>query len=506
MKRWIALAAALYPRSWREEFGDEFDALLDDVGPGWRVFANVLRGAIRMQMTTETNWLKLVAAMAVAGAIVAGGASFLVPPHYVSSAVISVTPQPDPVRPTSPQVLQERAAERLAVLESQVLSRSGLSVIIQEPSLDLYKAERKRIPLEDVIQEMRSNIRIQARSSTDGGLAPIVYGFSFSYPDQIKVQAVVRELATKFTEDNVWMNRMGDDAYREFWQDMSAYNDARPAPPPPVGEMVGGLNQASLPRESGPNRIISLAWGLSSGLVLGLLAALAMRWPRGLWRLSGFAAAGCVLACAASFLISDRYTSTGEIMLSPALITEDPLASIPPATPAAEFLRHMEPQILSSQHVSWIIQDMRLNLYPKERATGSAEEAIKKMLLDDVHFAVLNPAPGTQGAASAFTISFSYPDRYKAQQVVQALMNTFAELYQNQKKADADASKSATLRLITQRKAGEVLDVIDTASLPMSPETPNRLAIAAAGLVIGLLLGAITLYLRRPRTATLQPA
>ena len=28
MKRWIALAAAMYPRSWREQFGQEFDALL----------------------------------------------------------------------------------------------------------------------------------------------------------------------------------------------------------------------------------------------------------------------------------------------------------------------------------------------------------------------------------------------------------------------------------------------------------------------------------------------
>ena len=59
MKRWIAFVAVLYPRSWRDEFGDEFGALLDDVKPSWRVFRNVLGGAIQMQITEGTNWMKV---------------------------------------------------------------------------------------------------------------------------------------------------------------------------------------------------------------------------------------------------------------------------------------------------------------------------------------------------------------------------------------------------------------------------------------------------------------
>jgi hypothetical protein len=52
MKRWIARVAALHPRSWRAEYGEEFGALLDDVKPGWRVFANVLGGAIQFRCET----------------------------------------------------------------------------------------------------------------------------------------------------------------------------------------------------------------------------------------------------------------------------------------------------------------------------------------------------------------------------------------------------------------------------------------------------------------------
>ena len=59
---------------------------------------------------------------------------------------------------------------------------------------------------------------------------------------------------------------------------------------------------------------------------------------------------------------------------------------------------------------------------------------------------------------------------------------------------------------ITQRKAGESLDVIDPPSIPITPVTPDRLMIAAGGLGIGLLMGAITLLVRRPQAPALQPA
>ena len=126
MKRWIAFVAVLYPRSWRDEFGEEFGALLDDVKPSWRVFRNVLGGAIRMQITEGTNWMKVVGATAIFGALVAAGLSYTVAPHYVSSAVISVTPQADPVRPASAEALHERVMARVEDMETLILSRTSL--------------------------------------------------------------------------------------------------------------------------------------------------------------------------------------------------------------------------------------------------------------------------------------------------------------------------------------------------------------------------------------------
>jgi len=496
MKRWIARVAAFYPRSWRAEYGEEFGALLDDVKPGWRVFVNVLGGAIKMQMTTGANWLKLAAATAAFGAVVAVGASFTVAPRYVSSAAISVTPQPDPVRPVSPQALRQRTAEHLTEMETEILSRTSLSEIIQRPSIDLYKRERQRMPLYDVIEQMRRNIRIEARSST-----PIVLSISFAYPDEVKAQAAVRALAARFTESNAVSNRTRETVYRTFWQDEAAFRHAKPAPPPPVGETIAVLDPASLPKSVGPNRIAFLAWGLGAGMLLGLLAALALRWPRGVLQLGGFAAAGCVLAGAASLLIPNRYTCTAVMEIAPAVLTEDPLATPPAATPAAEFLRQFEPQVLSVESLSRIIQYPRIDLYPRERARKPMEEVVRNMLARDLRVAVLNG-----GSGAAFSISFSYSDRVKARDVVQRLLTAFTQERIVRERVKALQMRDDKHIEILQRKAGENLEVIDPPSLPISPESPNRLLIAAAGLGIGLLLGAIALGLRRPRTPALQPA
>jgi hypothetical protein len=50
MKLLIRFAAKLYPRSWRERYGAEFDALLDDIGSDPRIAFDVLTEAIGMQV------------------------------------------------------------------------------------------------------------------------------------------------------------------------------------------------------------------------------------------------------------------------------------------------------------------------------------------------------------------------------------------------------------------------------------------------------------------------
>ena len=82
--------------------------------------------------------------------------------------------------------MHDRTASHVAEMGIGILSRTDLSAVINDPRLDLYSEERKRMALEDVIQLMRSNIRIEAQSSSDGGQSPIIVSISFSYPDQVR--------------------------------------------------------------------------------------------------------------------------------------------------------------------------------------------------------------------------------------------------------------------------------------------------------------------------------
>ena len=67
MKRLIRLAAKLYPGPWRDRYGEEFEALLDDSGTDGRIALDVLAGALVMQVR---QWQKTVPVALVALAAV----------------------------------------------------------------------------------------------------------------------------------------------------------------------------------------------------------------------------------------------------------------------------------------------------------------------------------------------------------------------------------------------------------------------------------------------------
>jgi uncharacterized protein involved in exopolysaccharide biosynthesis len=484
MRRLILAASQFYPREWRQEYGDEFDALLEDLKPGWKVFANVLRGAITMQMTKGTSWLKISGAVAIAGGLVAAGISFTTPGRYVSTAVMQIAPQPDPLRPAPAEVLQQRAAERLQQMQTEILSRTSLAEIIQNPSFNLYKYDRMRVPMEDVVQNMRRDIRIEPLKSEGA------FRISYAHPDAAKAQAVTRELVTKFSEVNFMVNRNRVSLYENFWKDQARAYHTAPAPPPPTGETMTVLDPPNLPSEPlTPNRAAYLVAGVAAGFLVGLVAVLALRSGRRVWVVAACAVGGFVLAAAASYLIPDRYTSTAVMRITPALVTEDPLAS-PTLSNGSERWPELERMVLSRAQLAGIIQKPRLNLYPDERTRKPMEDVVDQMRNRDIRISHLGPV--------AIRISFSYSDRYKAQSVVRELVVLFTELNVTQRRAQA-ANLSVTRREIEEHKAGENLELLDPGTLPETPESPNRLLIAAGGLVLGVSAGIF--WRRRPRPA-----
>jgi capsular polysaccharide biosynthesis protein len=131
-----------------------------------------------------------------------------------------------------------------------------------------------------------------------------------------------------------------------------------------------------------------------------------------------------------------------------------------------------------------MIQRPELDLYQKERRTRPLEDIIEDMRARDIKIGPVQQRVGD--TAIAFTISFQYPDRFKAQKTVQALTGNLLEV--------AQARSSATIA------------ILDDASLPATPSKPNRMVISGMGLTAGLMLGVIALWMLQRRRQTVRLA
>jgi hypothetical protein len=458
MRRWIGWAAYLYPASWRARYGAEFDALLDDANVRWRDLADVLRGAFIMQLTSWKTYGKVAVAAAVACAILALAGSFLIPNRYESRAVMVISPQSPPADST-PGVVDDDLTLRLEQMQVNVLGRGALMNLILEPKLDLYKEERKRMTIGVVAEKMRMHdIRIRLYETPAGG-KPGAQAFEvrFAYPDRYKSRQVVREIVGRFEEMN-------------YAQTQKAGLKGNPG--------LELLESADLPETPAmPNHVAFLWVGLGAGLLLGLLATLVWRHPKWTLQIAGFAAAGCALALAAAYFIPNVYISRAVLRI----------AGTGDIARFTDRLQEIEQRVLSRDNLARLIQRPDLDLYKKERAHMPISDVAENMRMKDIRIRLYQALPGRH--ALAFAISFSYPDRFKAQSMVRALSGQFVES-----------------SLGNSRERGYTLEMLEPADLPETPASPNRTSIAVLGAFAGLLIGLVTLRWRRARGRQLTPA
>jgi hypothetical protein len=473
MRWWIAFGAKLYPRRWRERYGAEFDALMEDVEPDWRELANVLGGALKMQIRSETAYWKLAAVMAAVGAVVALGLSLRVPERYESSAVLRYTP--------SAQADERKPPDTLEMQKQELLSRNLLAYLITSKGLNLYESERRHISLDEAVVKMRSYVHMEQTSSADGG--PVTLRVSFTYPDKAKARAVTQEFMNHFLEVNTSRNYWYQRLWRDTWQE-----DA------PAGSITEVVAPPSDPRTGeGPNRLAFAA----VGSLMGALLASSLRHPRIALQLGAFAVGAAILAVGASYLIPRRYTSTAVMRISPALDSKRWFAGRTPESPA-EHIKRLENVVTSSLELQKIILGpslklyprRSLNLYPKERATVPIADVARTMRDRDLRIEFIAPA--------AVSVSFTYGDAKTAQAVVREIVTGFTEQNIIAERARVKIMGPEFQRM-TDHKVGENLEVLDPATFPQTPDGPDRLLIVAAGVAAGLLLGALTLILRRPR-------
>lgn len=128
---------------------------------------------------------------------------YLWPDTYISQAVIKITPQQVPESMVQSSINQAMY-DRINSMEQTILSRNVLTTIIN--TYDLYKRERSRTTIEDVIDEMKKNIHVfpvPVAGGNTGNKSVPAFVVTFSYDNRFKARDVVQDLTSKFIDQNI---------------------------------------------------------------------------------------------------------------------------------------------------------------------------------------------------------------------------------------------------------------------------------------------------------------
>ena len=126
---------------------------------------------------------------------------YLWPDSYDSVAVVKIVPQQVPQNMVQSSITND-LSDRINSMATTVLSRNVLTTVIN--NFDLYKSERKRLPMEDVIDNvMRANVHIEPIIFGSGNRSVPAFNVRFTYPDRLLANKVVQNIVDRFISENL---------------------------------------------------------------------------------------------------------------------------------------------------------------------------------------------------------------------------------------------------------------------------------------------------------------
>lgn len=267
MKRRIAQWLMLvYPAAWRERYGEEFAALVEDSRPGWRGLADIARGAVAMRLASPPSLMRVAFGFALVGLAAAILTSLVIKDKYVSVGAI------------------EGPFDREAVAYAQqgAMKRGTIAGIIDRRGL--YPEMRDKAPKEDLIERFRRDVSMS-------GLTPFrskgAFRVGFAYSDAVTARAVSRELLTMVIDEYRRQN--------------------------PAGPALEVLDMPSLPQQPVyPNRLVIVFIGLAGGALLGTVIGLIRRdGPGRTLRFAAFGAVAGLVIVLGGVALQGRQTKPG---------------------------------------------------------------------------------------------------------------------------------------------------------------------------------------------------
>jgi polysaccharide biosynthesis transport protein len=461
---------------------------------------------------------------AFAGLVVSVVGAFLWPDTYISTASIKVVPQQVPTNYVQANVNQ-LMQDRISSLAQSILSRHMLTSLIN--TLQLYPKEMARKPMDDVVDDMRKDIHIGGIGSMAVGAsanAVPAFQISFAYTDRYKAQRVVQELASSFIDEN-FRNRtrdslMTNELLRDNWNTAKKDLEA-------TGLKVAEFrsrNSGRLPDQMSMN----------------------------LQQMNALQARGTSLNESLSRINQERLMMEGllRIYKDEMNAAKQPVTVERSVERKNERLAEADREIRSLENMLGMERERYKDSHPDIRQTMALLAAAKKK-----HDTILQEEDSNKKAASdepalpqviapgaakeARNLEANYrrietqigaknmeaEDVRKELDQVNAQMRAYEARMQGaplsdkeysdllreqelskEKFADIDAkmTRSMMAQQMEDRRQGENLEPLDSASLPMTPAKPKRWLVVGIGTGIGLFLGVIMAGAREVRDTSLK--
>ena len=450
------------------------------------------------------------------GLVVATAIAFSLPNVYRSVAVLQITPpqiSQDLVKTTSNQLLTDRINQMVG----NIKSRTSLSNLIQSPDLNLYLAERAKMPIEDVIEKMQNDLHIDLSNMGSVGNHGSAFQISFSYTNRLKAQQTVSKIINRFVDENQNSLQKTQSMTHDLIGDELAQAKADLEKITQELTKFQSENQGRLPEQSQMNMATLTSLQAQVNGVNDQLNRLSQERVQLEARLETFKSQqdlNSLMAQEASLSVAGspamRQNAELENLNKQVDAWESQLAQLRLTfKPDYPDIRNLEKRLKA-------LKTQRDDLQKKQEAE-LAEEAAKpkESLKKGTNFQVAQNQTTLDGNISATNALLKNNDaereyRIKEQDKLNKEIEDFrnrlsatssiaahyADLQRDQANATqkfqtAQAKQDLTAQNndLIARKAGESLDVLDPASLPVNPDSPHRGMIVGGGVFVALIFG-----------------
>jgi len=470
---------------------------------------------------------------AFAGLVIAVVVAFMWPDTYVSQAVMRITP-PQISERLVPTVVNLQMQQRLNSMQQQILSRSSLTELILRPSLNLYAKERAKVPVDDIVQEMKYKaIGIQMIDINAPGQGRVTSAFtiSFKYYDRFKAQQVVRELVSKFMEENNKVLRASTETAGTFiGETLQASKERMDALDAQISQFKA-RNMGRLPEQFGAN----VAQLQSLQMQLGGANEAVSRLQQQKLQLETQLQNATAQMNYYQSIAEEQYTVGGPgqsvrnnklDQLNQRLM--DAKANLAAAmeqfTPTHPRVRQLQitVQNYEKQFEDEQAKDLALqasaastsNPQVMRRANPSAVKAMQdyqsnintiKTDIQNTNLQVDEKVKQIQALNGAIVqIQTRIDSSPQLDQQYAALMREYQMAKSTYEENHRKQEVTDTARSVEEHKAGENLELLDSPTDPVAPTEPNRLQMAAMGSGIGLMIGIVLAGAKEMKNASLK--